>query len=238
MLNRLVRRWLLPALAVLLCIASSYAPSVAAGPTTTHWVFETLKFRNHNTTFATQSGAFNDAGTLDAFDSTYASGIAKFDTTTAIATDGWSLANTAGSLDSVTVARLYIYDAGLSTVTLGKTSATAESIYIKTQVSPNGKTWFDCAVIPGQSPVLNALTVQTTANAGVLTFTASQNTGSSDKMWTLRYVKAPMAAARKDAIDINHIAEFPLVRWIIYGSRTLNHSYNAAIAHWTTTTNQ
>jgi len=237
MLNR--TRWPLAAAALLILGIPFAGTAFATEATGPHWVFEDVKFRSHSATgFASQPGAFSDLGNLDAFDSTYASGIAKFDTTASVSTQGWALPNSAASLDSSTVARLFIYDSGLASVTLGKTSATAESIYIKTQVSPNGKTWFDCAVIPGQSPVLNAFTVQTTLNAAVITFTASQNTGISDKMWSLRYVRSPGAAARKDAIDVNSLVEFPAVRWIIMGSRSVNHAYSASVGHWTTSSGQ
>lgn len=219
-----VLRSILMAIFAITFVAVAYAQSPQP-----RWTFDQVLFRSH---IAAQVGVDGDPG---ASDSSYASGIAKFDTTAGVPTNGWTpLAAAGGAVDSLSVARLIIFDAGLASVTLGKTSATAESIYIKTQVSPNNNTWFDCAVIPGQSPVLNAFTVQTTVNAAVITFTASQNTGSSDKMWSLRYVAAQGAAGRKDAVDINNVHQFPYVRWIIMGSRSLNHSYKAVIAHVST----
>ena len=201
----------------------------SAQATWTHWVYQPVAFRSHS---ASVVGVDGDPGRID---STYASGIAKFDTTAAVSTAGWAMPTSdGGAVDSVTTCRLFLYDAGLANVSVGKTSATAESIYVKTQVSPNGAIWFDAAVIPGQSPVLNAFTVQTTVNAAVVSFTASQNTGISDKMWSLRYVSAQSAAGRKDGIDINRIHEFPFIRWIISGSRTLNHSYSALVGYPTT----
>jgi len=200
-------------------IAAFAAPAFAQENAPARWTFEDLKFRNNRSAAAAPG----------IIDSAYASGIAKFDTTTGIATDGWVFPVGGSAVDSATVCRLIIYDAGLADVSSGKTSATAESIYVKTQVSPNGRIWFDAAVIPGQAPVLNAWTVQTTVNAGVLTFTNSTNTGSSDKMWSVRYVAAQGAAGGKVIPDIYSIHTFPYVRWIISGSRTLNHSYKAKV---------
>lgn len=214
---------------------SLYGTSAWAQAVSPHWVFEDLKFRCHNTSLATNPGAFNDNGTLDAFDSTYASGIAKFDTTTSISTAGWaSLASVGSGVDSSTVCRLFIYDAGasvgLTSVTLGRTSATAESIYIKVQVSANNVDWFDCAVIPGQAPVLNAWTAQPTVNAAVITFVCSQNTGISGKMWSLNYYKGQAGAGLRFGYDINHVSEFPFIRWIVSGTRaTTNHAYKAKV---------
>jgi hypothetical protein len=216
------------ALAALVALAG-FTGTAYAQATASHWAFRSVPFRVH---IATEVGVAGDPGGVD---SVYASGIAKFDTTAAVSTSGWADPQATGNaVDSVTIARLIIHDAGLANVSAGKTSATAESIYIKTQVSPNGSIWFDAAVIAGQSPVLNAFTVQTTVNAGVVTFTASQNTGISDKMWSLRFVSGSQSASRKDAVDIYNINQFPFVRWIIMGSRSLNHSYKVLLGYRTT----
>lgn len=205
------------------------AGTASAQATWSHWVYQPLMFRTHS---ASVVGVDGDPGRID---STYASGIAKFDTTTSISTAGWATQSRAGSaVDSSLVCRLFIYDAGLSTVTLGKTSATAESIYVKAQVSANNVDFFDLAVIAGQAPVLNAFTVQTTVNAAVITFTTSTNTGLSGKMWSLPYYSAQNAASLRHGMDISHIGEFPFVRWIIMGSRSLNHSYSAMVGFNTT----
>jgi hypothetical protein len=213
----MMKKLVLAALALCAVVAPSFAQENAPA----RWTFEDLKFRNYR--------AANPAPGF--IDSTYASGIAKFDTTTAISTDGWLVPGIGSGVDSATVARLLIYDSGLfADVSAGKTSATAESIYVKTQVSPNGSIWFDCAVIPGQAPVLNAFTVQTTVNAAVLTFTNSTNTGISDKMWSVRYVAAQGAAGGKVIPDIYSIHTFPYVRWIISGTRaTTNHALKAKV---------
>ena len=221
----------LAAIAVTLGVTDAWAQATAP-----HWAFVDLRFRNHAATQSTTGDfkPFNDFGTLDAIDSTFASGIAKFDTTTEVSTAGWAPPAAAGSgVDSVIVARLIVFDANLASVTLGRTSATAESIYIKTQVSPDKINWFDCAVIPGQAPVLNAFTVQTTVNAAVVTFVLSQNTGISGKLWSMGFYRAQAAAGLRAGVDINHINEFPFVRWILMGSRSLNHSYKARVGFYT-----
>ena len=231
-----MKKILLAALAAL-----TLAGTVQAQATATHWTYKDLAFRSHAATaFSTVQGAFNDFGTLDAVDSVYASGIAKFDTTTSLSTAGWAVPNRIGSaVDSALVCRLFIFDAGasagLTSVTLGRTSATAESIYVKAQVSANNVDWFDLAVIAGQAPVLNAWTAQTTVNAAVITFVTSTNTGISGKMWSLPYYSAQNAAGLRHGMDISHIGEFPYVRWIISGTRaTTNHALKAKVGFWTT----
>jgi hypothetical protein len=193
-----------------------------------------LKWRTHAAAYGAGIAGGEGVDVMGGFvDSLCASGIAKFDTTVGIPLADLTLPPASSSLDSLTALRLHIYDCGnLSTVTLGKTSATAESIYIKTQVSPNGKIWFDAAVIAGQAPVLNAFTVQTTVNAAVVTFTQSTNTGISDKMWSMPFMTKPNAAAVRAAVDINHVHEFPFVRWIISGTRaTTNHNLGASVTY-------
>jgi hypothetical protein len=203
-----------------LALTAIAAPVFAQESGPVRWTFEDLKFRNYR--------AANPAPGF--IDSTYASGIAKFDTTTAISTDGWALPPVGAVVDSSKTCRLLIFDSGLfADVSAGKTSATAESIYVKIQVSPNGNIWFDAAILPGHSPVLNAFTVQTTVNAAVMTWVSSVNTGISDKMWSAQYVSTPSAANRKDAIDIYNFTTFPYIRFIIMGSRSLNHAYKARL---------
>jgi hypothetical protein len=195
-------------------------PTLAQESAPVRWTFQDLPFRNYR--------AANPAPGF--VDSTYASGIAKFDTTVAISTDGWAVQQCAsGAVDSVVTARLLIFDAGLADVSAGKTSATAESIYIKTQVSANGVAWHDAAIIPGQSPVINAFTVQTTVNAAVLTFTSSTNTSISDKLWSVMFHAMPSAVPLRSGQDIYHLSTFPFIRFIIMGSRSLNHSYRARL---------
>ena len=221
--------------AVLLVACTVFAAEVGAGAQTAAGMrFVRLKFRTtglYATLAGTDAAAQKFGGTIGYIDSMKASGIAKFDTTAGIPLAGLTLPPAASSLDSLTALRLYIYDAGdLETVTLGKTSATAESIYIKTQVSANGIGWHDLAVISGQAPVLNAFTVQVTVNAAVITFTSSTNTGQSDKLWTLPYMTKPNAASLRPAQDINHAHEFPWIRWIIMGTRaTTNHNLAASV---------
>lgn len=193
-----------------------------------------LKWRSYGlNTSLTDPNAQSAGGTIVFVDSTCASGIAKFDTSTAFSTADLNLPAAASSLDSLTSMRVHIYDCGnLSTVTLGKTSATAESIYVKTQVSPNGKIWFDLAILAGHAPVLNAWTVQTTVNAAVLTWTSSTNTGISDKMWSLPYMTKPNGASLRPGMDINHVHEFPFVRWIVSGTRaTTNHNLGISVSY-------
>jgi hypothetical protein len=180
------------------------------------WTFEDVRFRSN--------AAANPAPGY--IDSLTASGAAKFDTTVAIATAGWAPVYGGSAVDSAVVCRLMVFDAQ---VTGSRTSTTAESIYVKTQVSPDGMAWFDCAVIPGQAPVLNAFTVQTTVNAAVLTFTNSTNTGISDKMWSVRFVAAQSAPGGKVIPDINSLHTFPYVRFILSGSRSLVHNWRARI---------
>ena len=168
-------------------------------------------------------------------DSVYASGIAKFDTTVAFSLSSVTYPpSNANGIDSLMVLRLNVFDAGLASATLGQTSATAESIYIKTQVSADGVNWHDCAVIAGQAAVLNAWTVQTTVNAGVVTFTSSTNTGVAGKLWSMPFYAKSNAASLKMGLDIYHVHEFPFVRWILSGSRTLNHSWKANVSFWST----
>lgn len=220
-------------LAVLSLVA--VVPADSATMVWAHKKVQPLKFRTTgllsgltDPTAVVNPQAGTTAGMVD---SLYASGIAKFDTTAGVTTLGWIAPFGGTAVDSGFVCRLTIYDAGLSTVTLGKTSATAESIYVKTQVSANEVDWHDCAIIPGQAPVLNAFTVQTTVNAAVLTFVSSTNTGHSGKLWSIRFHGAQSGAGLKSGQDINHIHEFPFVRFIIMGSRSLNHSYKADITY-------
>lgn len=237
-------RILLAALAALTMATSAWAQASGA-----HFVFEDVKFRSHNASFANQPGAFLDdgfvtTGSQNAFDSLYAAGIAKFDTTVSVSTSGWAIPPRTGSaIDSALVARLFIFDAGgsvgLTSVTLGRTSATAESIYIKTQVSPDNTNWFDCAVIAGHAPVLNAWTAQTTVNAAVVTFTSSTNTGLSGKMWSMPYFTSVNGAGLRNGNDIASIWQFPYVRWIISGTRaTTNHALRVRIGYPTTSTSK
>ena len=194
-----------------------------------------LKWRSHAAAYAPGIAGGEGVDVMGGYvDSLCASGIAKFDTTAGLPLADLAFPASASSLDSVCVLRLHIYDCGnLSTVTLGKTSATAESIYIKTQVSANSKTWHDLAVIAGQAPVLNAFTVQTTVNAAVITFVNSTNTGQSDKLWTLPYFSKPNAAGLRPGLDINHVAEFPWIRWIVSGTRaTTNHNLGVSATYF------
>lgn len=195
-----------------------------------------LKFRNHAAAYGPGVAGVTGVDAMGGYiDSTKASGIAKFDTTVTISTEGWvPQLYTSSAVDSAVVCKLMIFDAGdLATVTLGKTSATAESIYVKVQVSANNIGWHDCAIIPGQAPVLNAFTVQTTVNAAVLTFTSSTNTGQSDKLWSVNFGSATgtaNSAALKSGQDINHFWHFPYVRFIIMGTRaTTNHNLAASL---------
>lgn len=211
------------------------AGTAFADPTVSmHRVTESVPFRVH-IVGGDASGKTGTDEMGDYVDSLYASGIAKIDTTAYVSTNGWTVWAPGGAVpDTALVAKLLIYDAGLASVTLGRTSATAESIYIKTQVSANKTDWHDCAIIPGQSPVIGALTVQTTVNAQVITFTSSTNTGVSGKLWALRYNTGIGAAGGKvGPPDIYHVVEYPWVRWIIMGTRaTTNHSYKVSVSHW------
>lgn len=231
-MKRLIAGLILAALSLTISVVSADAATMV----TAHKKVQPLKFR----TTGLLSGLTDPAAvvnpqagtTAGMVDSVYASGIAKFDTTAGVSTLGWIAPYGGSAVDSGFVCRLLIYDAGLSTVTLGKTSATAESIYVKTQVSANEVDWHDCAIIPGQAPVLNAFTVQTTVNAAVLTFTSSTNTGRSGKLWSIRFHGAQSGAGLKSGQDINHIHEFPFVRFIIVGTRaTTNHSYKADLVY-------
>ena len=232
-LNRIT--WGLASLA--LFASSAFAQMVAP-----HWTFMDVKFRDHNSTFASQTGAFLDDGFVttglpNAFDSTYASGTGVFDTTVTVSTTGWSLPNrTSSAADTATICRLFIYDAGpsvgLNTVSQGRTSATAESLYIKTQVSVNNFDWQDCAIMGGASPVIAAWTNALTVNGAVIVIPShSQNTGISGKTWGVGYNAGVQASgASRIANDINHIHEWPYVRWIISGTRaTTNHALRAKV---------
>ena len=229
-----VLRITLALVALVVCSASTSSGDQAVW---VHKVVDNLKFRTHAAAIVgNEGGGVYGVDELGGYvDSLAASGIAKLDTTTALSTAGWTAYTPGGAVaDSALVCKLLIYDSGLSTVTLGKTSATAESIYVKTQVSANKVDWHDCALIPGHSPVIGALTAQTTVNAQVITFTSSTNTGISGKMWTLRYNAGIGAAGGKvGPPDIYHIIEYPWVRWVIYGTRaTTNHSYKADVVRW------
>lgn len=209
----MMKKLALAALAAFTMVGSAHAQ--VASPA--RWVFEDVRFRSN--------AAANPAPGF--IDSLSASGAAKFDTTAAVSTSGWAPPAFGGSaVDSAVVARLMVFDAQVSG---SRTSTTAESIYVKTQVSPDGVAWFDCAIIPGQAPVLNAFTVQTTVNAAVLTFTNSTNTGISDKMWSVRFVAAQGAAGGKVIPDVYSIHTFPYVRFILSGSRSLVHNWRARI---------
>lgn len=193
------------------------APAVAI-----HTAETPLVFRKH----------LVQAGDRDCYggyiDSVVASGIAKFDTTLGVSTAGWTKAPSGGALnDSTEHLAINIYESQMyATVTLGKTSATAESIYIKVQVSPDMCSWADLPVLDSHAPVLNAWTAQTTVNAAVVTFVKSTNTGISNKYWRLTFGSGLYCNA--DAILLS-----PYVRFIISGTRTdTNHSLKASISHW------
>ena len=209
------RLWvILGALAVFCALSVGTAN---AGQVAAHRAIKPLFF-DHNSATAVN-------GSLD---SLVASGAAKFDTTQAFATNNLTLPPASSSLDSLVTLRLFVFDHNSGT------AATAESIYVKTQVSADGVGWHDVAVIGGQAPVLNAFTVQTTVNAAVLTWTASTNTGIATKMWTLPYYAKINAAGLKHGVDISHVHEFPYVRWILMGSRSLVHQWKASVGYWST----
>lgn len=208
--------------ALALCTVGFVTQAFAGSAVGVHKGEQQLVFRNH----LVQVGQADcDGGYTD---SLVASGIAKFDTTAAIPTSGWTYPPSGAALtDSMQVLVLHVYESQLySTVTLGKTSATAESIYVKTQISPDGCSWSDLPILASHAPVLNAWTAQVTVNAAVTTFVSSTNTGISNKSWRIPFGTATYRPAYP-------ILMAPYVRWIISGTRaTTNHSLKAKVLYW------
>ena len=210
------RLWVILGALAVFCALS--VTSASAGQVAAHRTTKQLIFKNTSATAV--------HGSLD---SLVASKAAGFDTTSAFALNSVAYPPSNGNgIDSLMVLRLNVFDAN------GSTAATAESIYVKTQVSADGVNWHDCAVIAGQAPVLNAFTVQTTVNASVLTFVSSANTGRAGKLWSVPFYAKSNAASLKMGLDIYHVHEFPFVRWILMGSQTLGHSWKANVSFWST----
>lgn len=161
---------------------------------------------------------YGSGSTAGYIDSVAASGAAKFDTTAWVSTALFTRPNASASIDSSLILSLHVYDAG-------STAATAESLYIKCQVSTDGVSITEIPVLTGHAPVLNAWTLQTTVNAAVTAILNTSNTGLTTKSWRLGY-----GTAAHHNGDL--ILAYPRVRFILMGSRSLVHHWKAALWVW------
>jgi hypothetical protein len=195
---------------------------------------EPLKFRTHKATAASgeilkddfltwgttclacavDSSTFfrlNTAGTTH--------GIAQWDTTVAISTEGWSIPQTSGVADSAVVARLIVYagsaDHGVS-----------DSVYVGIQVSPDGRVWNYVNPIKdviGTNPV-------TAVAAAVAGFGVTESGGDGD-VYSLVFRKGGEVSGSLP--DRYNFWQWPYLRFVISGDHTATVSaLSAKIVYW------
>lgn len=234
------------ALGALVFLAVSFAPAEAQGGTSRRWVDEPVKFRAHKATAAAgefltdgmgqvTTGVVMTACTTCEIDSFIARRVgaagasAPWCTTAAVDMSRWPRMNNSAVADSMIPFCVFnVYDAG------GVTQSGADSLWIHTQGSIDGRVWVPLGtpygVVP-TPPTLIDLIAQTSVAGGWVVDLS--RTGAAlargEPIWTLPYINSTIASSR--VANIGRLAQWRMVRWIIAFPDAAGYRVKASVSH-------
>jgi hypothetical protein len=213
------------AIGVTVMASNAFAVGTVAGA---FMKYDNVYFR---TSAATEASGYVDSLTAFTVGATFASSV--FDTTAAIATEGWIVPmNQAASDTSGVFATLCVYDApGTDDCQSG-----ADSLAVAAQVSVDGATWVTAAAVSNQNLNANTNIIASRNNQtiinGAFTDLLSANgatVANGKPVWFYRF--KVRAAVPNEAISTGSLHLWPYVRFILAYHDAAGYKVAAKIGH-------